>query len=398
MIYLVVFFILLVLTIRYDINGKTEYRNQWYNAVLVILILIAGLRFRLGEDTLNYMYFFYNDFPCLFDLDVDTLLLSDQPPLWILLNSIVKTLGGKFFVVQLIQATILNSLVLKYFKKHSSYPFACVALFFLWRYQWFSMVVMKAAVALSIMLFANDSFLEKRYLKGSLLMLLATGFHLSSIVLFIVPFFTFLRFNVVGVVLIFIAYFFGAFLQSQLGDVFALFEASEGLSDKLDDYLESDYMTQNFNINYFILNFFPLIIYSLVSISYLKRKCKDSHVLMLEPILMLGLIFQVMEFSIEVMYRFIYALSPYFIIFFVHFLIEFAKNSFALKKSLAYLRSFVISIPLVISLTVSRNPFTHPGFNPYSSVIERSFDEDREKYYGTRTHYGDRYQKNRDYY
>ena len=398
MIYFVVLFLLLILTVRYDINGKTEYRDQLYNAVLVILILIAGLRFRLGEDTINYIYMFYHDTPELLDFDVDTFLSSDQPPLWILLNSIVKTLGGRFFVVQLIQATILNTLVLKYFKKHSSYPFACVALYFLWRYQWFSMVVMKAAVALSIMLFANDFFLEKKYLKGSMLMLLAVGFHQSSIVLFIVPFFSFLRFNLVGVILIIFAYFFGAFLQSQLGDIFTLFEAAEGMSDKLDDYLESDYMTQNFNTNYFIVNIFPLLIYPILSIVYLKRNCKDSPALKLEPIIILTLMFQVMQFSIEVMYRYIYALSPYIIIFIIEYIMEFSRNSSALKKSVSYFRSFIIILPLLVSFLFVRNPFTHPGFNPYSSVIERSFDEDREKYYGTRTHYGSRYQKNRDYY
>ena len=61
MIYFVVLLLLLILTVRYDINGKTEYRDQWYNAVLVILILIAGLRFRLGVDTVNYIYMFYHD-------------------------------------------------------------------------------------------------------------------------------------------------------------------------------------------------------------------------------------------------------------------------------------------------------------------------------------------------
>ena len=74
MIYFVVLLLLLILTVRYDINGKTEYRDQWYNAVLVILILIAGLRFRLGVDTVNYIYMFYHDFPSLFDIDIDFLL------------------------------------------------------------------------------------------------------------------------------------------------------------------------------------------------------------------------------------------------------------------------------------------------------------------------------------
>ena len=157
-------------------------------------------------------------------------------------------------------------------------------------------------------------------------------------------------------------------------------------------------MTQNFNTNYFIVNIFPLLIYPILSIVYLKRNCKDSPALKLEPIIILTLMFQVMQFSIEVMYRYIYALSPYIIIFIIEYIMEFSRNSSALKKSVSYFRSFIIILPLLVSFLFVRNPFTHPGFNPYSSVIERSFDEDREKYYGTRTHYGGRYQKNRNYY
>ena len=53
MIYLIVIILLLLLSFRYDINGKTEGREQCYLAMLVIFILIAGLRWRLGVDTPN---------------------------------------------------------------------------------------------------------------------------------------------------------------------------------------------------------------------------------------------------------------------------------------------------------------------------------------------------------
>lgn len=381
MIYFIVLFLLLILTVRYDINGKTEYRDQWYNAILIILILIAGLRFRLGEDTINYIYYFYHDFPNLYDLDIDTLLSSDQPPLWILLNSIVKTFGGKFFVVQLIQATILNTLMLKYFKKHSSYPFACVTFYFLWRFQLFNMVVMKAALALSIILFANDFFLEKKYIKGFLLILIATGFHQASIVLAIIPFLFFLRFNIIGIVFLVFAFVVGAYLQSKLGDVFALFEMADGMSDKLDEYADSDkYMGQIHNLKYMLFILAPLIIYPLLSLIYLKLNHRDSQLLKFEPFVMLGLIFQMMQFSIDLMYRYVYVFMPYYILFIIQFIFEYSKDSFMLKKSLALVRSLTIVVPLLVSAYVVW-PMTHVSFYPYSSVIEKSIVEDREKYY-----------------
>lgn len=380
MIYLLVLVLLLILTIRYDINGRTEYRDEWYNVVLVILILIAGLRFRLGEDTISYIYMFYHNTPDVSDLDVDFLLDSDQPPLWILLTSIIKTIGGKFFVVQLIEATFVNTLILRYFKKHSPYPFACTAMYFFWRYQWYSMVVMKAAIALSLVLFANDFFLEKKYKKGILLIFIATGFHQSSILLIIIPFLTFLRFNLLGVSLLIGAYIFSAFLQSMLGDVFQLLEFSDGMSNKLDNYLDSDYVTQAHNVNYFVARFFPLLFYPITSLLYIKQKCKDSTILKLEPFLMVGLIFQVMQFNIHISYRYVYIYLFYFIIFMVHFFIEFAKKSLWLTKSIAYVRSFVFFLPFVAS-TAFFYSMMDVSFNPYSSVIERSIDKGRENYY-----------------
>ena len=242
------------------------------------------------------------------------------------------------------------------------------------------MVVMKAALALSIILYANDYFLEKKYKKGIILVLVATGFHQSSIVLIVTPFLTFLRFNVMGVASLVFAYFFGAFLQSQLGDVFALFEVADGLSNKLDNYLDSEFMTQGYNLTYFMLHIYPILFYSILSIVYLKRNCKESQILKFEPILMIALTFLMMQFNIAVMYRFAYLYSPYYILFVVYFFMEFSKKSMKLKNLLAYVRSFAIILPFLLSIAIV-SPLLKDYFYPYSSIIERSFDKDREKHY-----------------
>ncbi len=380
MIYFVVLFLLLLLSVRYDINGKTKYRDQWYYAVLVLLILIAGLRFRLGEDTINYIYSFYHNTPNIRDLSVDYFLTSKDSPLWILLNSFVKTIGGRFYWVQIVQAAIVNTLILNYFKKHSSYLFACIAIFFLWKYQWYNMVVMKAAIALSIILYANDYFLEKKYFKGYLLILIATGFHQSSVLLVIIPFLTFLRFNILGVTILVGASFLSAFLQSKLGDVFQLFEFADGVSGKLDSYLDSDFTRQEHNFNYFVARVLPVSIYPILSLVYIKMKCKGSHILKLEPFLMIGLLFQMMRVNIDIFYRYVYIYLFYFIIFVVHFIIEYSKNSLQLKSSLAYVRTIIVVLPFIASIAYYE-PMTQANFYPYSSVIEKSIDKKREKYF-----------------
>lgn len=114
MIYLAVFILLLFLSFHYDICGAKGGRDAWYSVILIVFILIAGLRWRLGVDTPNYLDEFYYETPRLDLLSIEDLKLTK--PLWILLNSIVLTFFGRFYVVQLIHATFINTFYL-YFKK-----------------------------------------------------------------------------------------------------------------------------------------------------------------------------------------------------------------------------------------------------------------------------------------
>lgn len=384
MIYLAILFLLIILAIRYDVQGKTKYRDEWYTSILLLLILLAGLRWRFAVDTIRYMHAFYYETPQIWDLTVEGFLRSGKPPLWILLNSVVKTLGGKFFVVQLIQATIVDTLFFKYFKKHSPYPFACVVLFFFWRYQYFNMLIMKAAAALSIIMFANDYLLEKKYKKWFLLIIIATGFHQSSILMLITPFMLFLRLNRLGVVLLGFTYFVGMLLQSKLGDFFEMLEFAEGLSNRLEGHIESGDMaqTQN-NINYYIFGIFPLLFYVVLSFMYVKLKCKNAKLLQFEPFLMMGFVMQLVQLNIHIFYRFTYIYHVYYIIFLVHLFMEYSRSSFRLSKALAYTRTFAVMLPFVVSLYNSNKLFTELNYNPYCTVIDRGIGVERERYYKT---------------
>ena len=67
MIYLLVFILLLVPVVKYDLMAKTGGERGWFCFNLVVLILLAGLRYRVGGDTLMYMSI-YDDLPSLADL------------------------------------------------------------------------------------------------------------------------------------------------------------------------------------------------------------------------------------------------------------------------------------------------------------------------------------------
>ena len=127
MIYLVVTILLLFLSFHYDYNEKTKNKDFWYLVCLVTFILIVGLRWRLGVDTPNYIDRFYHEYPTLDKLSWDDFSIG-KDPFFVIINSLVKTAGGRFYVVQLIQSTFVNVLIFVYIRRHSSFIFT--SLFF----------------------------------------------------------------------------------------------------------------------------------------------------------------------------------------------------------------------------------------------------------------------------
>lgn len=186
------------LSFRYDINGKTRYRDESYFVVLVILILLAGLRYRLGIDTTRYITMFYYETP-----ELDELKWSDMEfgtdPLFTVLNSVVLTLGGKFYVVQLLHATFVNTLIFKYIKKHTDTIFICVLMYFVYQNAAMNMEEMRASMSLVMCLFANDYMLDRKWVKGLLIFSVSCLFHASTVLVMVMPLFFFLRLNKLGI-------------------------------------------------------------------------------------------------------------------------------------------------------------------------------------------------------
>lgn len=379
MIYIIVIFLLIILFLRYDIQGKTKNFVFWYRFVLVAFILIAGLRWRLGVDTPNYLSNFYYVYPTLDKFSFAEYGLGNDP-FYALINSIVKTLGGRFFIVQLIHTSIVNVLIFKYIKKHSSYFFTCVFLYFVTFYYAFNMEIMRASISVVICLFAYDYILDKKWLKGYLLLCLALMFHLQTIVMFILPIFFFLRLNKIGIAMIFGAFIFAFFVNALFGEYLTLLNSvSEKGAEKADLYLNSEkYGDQTHNLKFMAVMYFPYIIYSLASLLYLKKYDNNNPLLKLEPFLLLGVIFVVMELNLYIAYRFVDYFKIYFILFFSELFISLIKRCCRLSRGVVFARTFILFIPFffMIGFKIFQQ---RSRFYPYSSVIERKIDKKREK-------------------
>ena len=403
MIYFVILALLVVLSWQYDILGKTEKKEFWYRLLLIIFILVAGLRYRLGGDTINYIKYFYYETPYLWKLSTEDFFATE--PLFLLLNSVVKSLGLKFYVVQLIQTLIVNSLVFAYVKKHSLYPFTCIFFYSIYMYFFYNFEELRASISVAICLFANDYLLDKKWLKGFMLYILGTMFHYSTVLLFVTPFFLFLKMNIMGEVIILLSLFAAFIIQTKLGDYLFLFELNNSVADKMSGYVDSDvFFKRNITIRSILFSVIPYFVYSAFAILFVKRIRNSIELLRLQPFFVLGLIFVVMSIPVPVFYRFVHFYAIYFVLLFAYLFVELIKNAKGISISLAVIRTSVLFIPFfLLAVRNIRSPFVsnadaglssesaskyynYQKYYPYSSVISRSLDEDRENLYKSDGH------------
>ena len=383
MIYLLTVVMLLIFVLRYDINGRIQYRNECYFVMLLIFILIAGLRYRLGIDTTRYLTRFYYETPKLQDFKWGEWELGTDP-LFTLLNSVVLTFGGKFYVVQLLHAAFVNTLFFKYIKKHTDAIFVSIFIYFIWQYTVINMEEMRSSMSMVVCLFANDYMLEKKWVKGILLYVVGCYFHASTILVMVMPLFFFLRFNEIGIITIAITFVLGFVIQSYLGDYVELLELNETVNSKAEQYIDNErFMESRINI----FGYFSWIIiygYSIVSLWYLKKVGIESRLLRLEPLLVVFLIFGMMRMGVPIAYRYVRFYIVYYIMFVSEFMVfQFRKDS-KLGRNMVVANVLIIMFPfyfLIIRQVTPEEKWVR--YYPYSSIFDQELDQKRETLYSS---------------
>ena len=383
MIYIIVFILLIFLSFHYDICGKKRNRDIWYNIVLVIFILIAGLRWRVGVDTIAYIDRFYYEYPVLDNFSFLEYGLG-RDPFYALINVIVKTMGGRFYMVQIIQATIVNTLIFKYIKRHSDYIFTCVLFYFFINYVNYNMEVMRGSISIAICLFGNDYIMEKKWLKGYILYLIAALFHFQTIVIFVLPSLFWIRFNKTGVLVLLMAFVIGFSLKSLLADYMFLLGGNEMLEGAMEEKLYGKWGEQTGNLIYFASIIVFKILYPLLSFFLVKKYCHDENKLRIEPFVFLGIMFVLIQFNLPIAFRYVYYFEPYFVILFAEIYVDVMAKRYK-TNSVLIIQSFIIFLPLFYYY--GYNKYKTHKYHPYTSVIEMSVDPQKEESFQFRWSY-----------
>lgn len=183
--YAIVFVIIIIGALFFDNNCNVIIKRKWIRVEWLSLVLLAGLRYKVGGDT-QWYYESYQTSPTLFDLSIED-FISGYNVLWVILTSLCKTISSNFVVFQLVHAVIVNTAVFYFLKKYSSRFFLSILIYFILFYIRYNMEILRAALAVSVFLWSYQYLEKRKWGYFYLYALIALGFHTEAIIVFIFP-------------------------------------------------------------------------------------------------------------------------------------------------------------------------------------------------------------------
>lgn len=281
MIYLIIILILIALTYVYDYKGITRGRILWILIILLTFIGVAGLRYRIGIDSIRYERFF-EEIPDIMGLTGKDFEKSRFAPLYIVFCSLIKSFTDKFYVFQIIHAIIINSIIFYFFYKNTKHFFLAIIFYFLILYFDFNTEILRESLAVCVFLLASPSFYRRKWILWYSFSVIAFLFHVSGGIMFLLPlcllpgirsFFVIGKRTVLLCVGLFILSIIIQKIFFKYIEAFAVFES---LADRASTYSKSDTgsgLTLNIKgyLSYIIMIAYPL--FAIWAIN--KRKNKD---------------------------------------------------------------------------------------------------------------------------
>lgn len=398
MVYLIPIFLCLFFTLKYDQKDRLyilgEYPGSKWKFIFIFtwLIIISAFQYCVGYDIPIYMYSYdeskYNGLNDIWDN-------ARYRPGWILLQFLCHKISDDFVVLKIAQAIFLNFCVYKFLLRYSKYWYLTLFFYILYSYGQLNFGAMRQAFAVGFFLLSIPYLEEQEskkktviaMLKYFVLVYLATLFHASAFVLYLVPLLRFcvtttkrLAITITTVIIV-------SFIISQLEGLnmmlYSLIKASDVLEQSSNYYLTGgDYV---FNKSGFglILAYIPI---ALVYIClYLNRNNKNARYKVLKMLLLAYIIMATLNLSIPIFYRF----NDYFVFAYIIFMPmaiyegNLFNRSLLAHSSILKVVLFMMFILYPVNHLVAVHPsFGFPGYRiyyPYYSVFNPQKDPERNR-------------------
>lgn len=183
MIYFAYLTLLFFCALQFDFSNKrrkSKTAQNWFFICFVIITLIAGLRYNIGADTLDYASD-YGSFPQLGSHNLFD--AKRYQPGWMLLEATFRTLSSDFIYLQFFVALFVNCVFFNFIWKNSNYPFIAVVAYFVINFFEFDTEILRESVAIGLGLLMYSQIQRKKTVTALILLVLAFYIHVSSAIL-----------------------------------------------------------------------------------------------------------------------------------------------------------------------------------------------------------------------
>lgn len=187
MVYFIVLLIFLIGTYKYDVRNQINGRRAFFIIECLVLILLYGLRYRIGADSLNYEYK-WDFMPTLSEIsEWSDLINLEYQPLFYLLAATIKSWGSDFLYFQVFHALFINTMVFIIIKRYSNHIFTSVLFYYLFYSYILNTEIIRESYAVVIFLYSLKYLKTRYYLKYYACCFLGFGFHASAMIFFLFP-------------------------------------------------------------------------------------------------------------------------------------------------------------------------------------------------------------------
>ncbi len=381
MTYLVVFLLLLILMVKYDLSkSNKKYENVWYVFVLVIFIAVAGLRYKVGGDTLNYMQYF-NDIPFIWQLNKFGFSEAQFDPLWIIFSSISKSIINDFTFFQILFATVINVIIFRFIKQNTIYRFTTLLLYFLFFYIDFNMEILRQSLAICVFLLSYPYLKEHKWFKFYICAVVAFLFHSSAIILFVLPLLRNIKFKSLTVSLLIVLFFLITFIPDGFKNLLSILIFNDRLSFRFAAYADVRYNTNGMIVQFFIYFLLPATL-----VYFTNKKSIDKPVF--HELYFAYFFLAIIAIGFTGFARFLSYLIPFMAIYFANSLnLIYRIPSFShFKRVMVTATLFVafypkISYYFIDTSNIVRDTRRYSIYYPYNSVFFKQENPKREKLY-----------------
>lgn len=391
MIYLIPLLLIIFGIYKYDYRKKVIGKSVLYVLIGILLVIIAGWRYRLGSDTIYYNYYF-SKIPLLSELKPSDFSTTRFAPGFVVFTSFCKTLIDDVVFFQLLESLIINTAVFYFFWKNTSNVFVAILFYSLINYTDLNMEVMREALAVSVFLFSWPFLKQGKWILYCLMVLLASSFHISAMPFIFLPliylpvirsFFTFgTRTWIICGVLIFVSFAIRLFFI----DFIRAIAVSETVIERADAYSKDNMGgLKVLNLNGIIPVLVKLVIYPGMAIYFLNKNRKSPW--KMEILSVLSMYIGVLSIGIFILARynnyvifFSYALLSDWM--FTDLKINFKRIKLDIIGWTCVIMPFLFCASFLLynaPTNKSRTLKTYQKYYPYSSQIDKEKNRDREK-------------------